>query len=385
VTKKIHSSGPPPKRAAHSRNYLTSDPWEKHSEAWDGNARERNIGTIERANNERRKIMAQMATSKTRGRARRATLSLAVALAALLMCSPLALAEIRIGTDLDDLLVGTNSGDRITGKGGKDILKGLAGNDTYHFANDFGKDTLEERATYKVGTKTLPGGTDTLSFARFGSDPLWVGVVRAWAAQGYNGVNAGPDSGVTLGASPVEKVVGGRSDDEIHGGAAKNTYSGGLGGDDELYDWGGWKDDGVYVAQAVSDDAYKGFASATGHDEVRDYAGAADRLDLRPLESSDVYFDAIDRDGAASNGNESLKVIIDDATSVLVVGHFAPAIEYDAGNGRIEQIVFSDEIVSGAAQVRSLMEASSSERSVAAASREFLEAPFPEPLSAGAR
>jgi hypothetical protein len=311
--------------------------------------------------------MAQTTTSKTRGRARRTILTLALAAIALLASSTGALAEIKVGTDLDDIVVGTNGGDRITGKGGGDTLKGLAGNDTYHFANFFGEDSLEERATYKVGTKKLQGGTDTLSFARFTSDPLWIGLVPAWAAQGYNGVNAGPDDGVEL------------------GGAGKNTYSGGLGGDDKLYDWGGWKDDGTFAAQAVSDDVYKGFASATGHDEVYDYAGAADRLDLRPLESSDVYIDALNHDGAAANGDESLRIVVDDPTSVSVVGHFAPAIEEDAGNGRIEQIIFSDETVTSTAEVKALMRASSGEKDVAPASRKFLEASFPEPLPAEAR
>jgi hypothetical protein len=320
--------------------------------------------------------MAQPTISTKGGRARRATLSLAAALAALLLFSPLALADIKVGTDLDDLLIGTNSGDRITGKVGADILKGLAGNDTYHFANGFGKDTLEERATYRVGKKTLLGGTDTLSFARFGSDPLFVGVVPAWAAQGYNKVSAGPDAGVTLGSSIVENVVGGRSDDTIHGGAGKNIYSGGLGGDDKLYDWGGWRDDGTFAAQAESDDTYKGFTSGTGHDAVYDYGGSADRLDLRPLESSNVYFDAFDKSG--DGVDDSLGIIVDDHTSVSVYGHFVPLPGTDHGNGRIEQIVFSDETVSSAAEARSLVRASSGENSVTEAYQELIEAPVPE-------
>lgn len=317
--------------------------------------------------------------------AKRVVLSLTIVVAAMLLCSPLALAEIKIGTHLDDLLVGTNSADRIIGKEGADTLKGLAGNDAYHFANGFGEDTIEERATYKVGKKTLPGGNDTLSFARFGSDPLFVGVVPAWSAQGYNGVNAGPDDGIELGTSPVENVVGGRSDDKIHGGAGKNAYSGGLGGDDELYDWGGWRDDGTFAAQAVSDDTYKGFTSATGHDEVRDYAGTADKLDLRPLEASDVYFDAVDHDGSASNGDETLRIVVDEATSVSVVGHFAPAIEDDAGNGRIEQIFFAGETVTSTAEASALMRACSGGKGVTEVPQELSEASAPLPLPAGAR
>ena len=111
-----------------------------------------------------------------------------------------ALADTRQGTDDAETLVGTNAADRITGGGGNDALKGKAANDTYHFANHFGEDTLTETAT--VGKKRLPGGSDTLSFADFGSDPLWVGLVPAWADQGYNKVNAGPDDAWNSGRRP---------------------------------------------------------------------------------------------------------------------------------------------------------------------------------------
>ena len=119
-------------------------------------------------------------------------------------------AEVRQGTEEAETLTGTISADRITGRGGNDALKGKAANDTYHFANHFGEDTLTETAT--VGKKRLPGGSDTLSFAEFGSDPLWVGLVPAWAAQGYNKVVAGPDDGITLGTSvktPSSTTAGG--------------------------------------------------------------------------------------------------------------------------------------------------------------------------------
>lgn len=305
--------------------------------------------------------MAQTPTSK-KERARRTILALALATVALLVFSTIALAQVRIGSDSDDILIGTNSGDHLTGKGGNDTLKGLAGNDVYHFADGFRHDSLEERATYKVGTKTLPGGTDTLSFTRYLTG-LDVRIVPGWARLGYNRVSG--DSGfdtINLGTSRVENVVGGRSNDIIHGGAGKNTYSGGPGGDDKLYDWGGWKDDGTYSAQAVSDDVYRGFASGTGHDGVYDYGGSADRMDLRPLESSEVYFDAFDK--SEDGIDDSLVIMVDDQTSVTIYGQLAPIPGADYGNGRIEQIVFSDETVASTAEVESLMQVSSGEKGV---------------------
>ena len=203
-----------------------------------------------------------------------------------------ALADTRQGTDDAETLVGTNTADRVTGGGGNDALKGKAASDTYHFANHFGEDTLTETAT--VGKKRLPGGSDTLSFADFGSDPLWVGLVPAWADQGYNKVNAGP-------------------------------YSGGRGpGEDTIVDYGGWDGNGARVAQAASDDTYKGFTSGTGVDFVTDYGGRADALDLRPLRSGDVSFARFGSDASTANGEESLIVTLNDTTQVYVFGHFAP-------------------------------------------------------------
>ncbi len=68
-------------------------------------------------------------------------------------------------------------------------------------------------------------------------------------------------------------------------------------------------------------------------------AGAADKLDLRLLRTSDVYFDAFSADDNATNGNGSLKIVINNTTSVNVYGHFSP-VSAGQQNGRMEQIIF---------------------------------------------
>ena len=275
---------------------------------------------------------------------------------AVLLAAGVALAEIRIGTDFAETLVGTNSADLINGKGGNDTLKGLAANDTYHFDDGFGADTLTEAAFVKVGKKKKPGGVDTLNFSQF-DEAMVVSMISQWVAQeqGFNSVNtAGGRGSVDLGSSPVENVVGGSASDFQQGGSAKNTYNGGPGGNDELLDLGG--DDGggpqSLPALAASDDTFKGFTSATGNDTVTDLGGTADKLDLRPLESSDVYVDAIDLSGDGTN--DSLRIIINATTSVTVEGHLVPTDD-DQENGRMEQIIFSNEVVTSAAELNSLM------------------------------
>jgi hypothetical protein len=115
-------------------------------------------------------------------------------------------------------------------------------------------------------------------------------------AQGFNRVIGPENTSVDIGTSRVERAVGGSFHDTLEGGSAKNTYKGGPGGSDSFYDFGGREADATFPAVAASDDTYMGFTSGTGHDRVVDCGGAADRLDLRPLESSDVYFDAYDWD-----------------------------------------------------------------------------------------
>ncbi len=286
-------------------------------------------------------------------------LLLASVLTTLALSSGVALAEIKVGTDNPETLTGTNSADHITGKGGNDTLKGLAANDVYHFDDGFGQDTLEELATYKVGKKKKPGGTDTLSFSGVATD-VDVYLIPQWSNQGYNNAYTYGSDGflrmVDLRTSPVENATGGSDHDSLHGGSARNTLKGGPGGNDILTDLGG--DDGSAAGIGglpdlpASSDTYKGFTSGTGNDRVLDYGGTADKLDLRPLESSDVYFDAFDFDN--SGANDSLRLVINATNQVEVVGHFAP-VAGETDDGRMEQIVFSDETVTSAAELDSLM------------------------------
>ncbi len=134
-------------------------------------------------------------------------------------------------------------------------------------------------------------------------------------------------------------------------GSASNTYKGGPGGNDDFFDYGGFDGSATFPALPASDDTYRGFTSGTGSDYVADYGGTADKLDLRPLESSDVYFDAYDYTGDGSN--DSLEIVINATTRVTVEGHFNSVLGDE--NSCMEQIVFSDETITSAAELNSLM------------------------------
>ena len=58
----------------------------------------------------------------------------------------------------------------------------------------------------------------------------------------------------------------------------------------------------------------------------------------------------MDLDGNGSN--ESLRIVINNTTSARVYGHFSP---FNGVNGRMEQIIFSNETITSAAELNSLM------------------------------
>jgi hypothetical protein len=182
--------------------------------------------------------------------------------------------------------------------------------------------------------------------------PQWVSIDPSYNRAFVEGTS----NIVELGTSPVENVVGSPNNDIITSGSASNTLSGGPGGEDILIDYGGCSptvDPSCKSALPASNDTYLGFTGGShGGDLVWDYGGTADKLDLRPLGSSEVHFDALDWDGVG--GDDSLKIVIDSTHQVYVIGHFAP-VQGETEDGRMEQIIFSNETITSGAELRSLM------------------------------
>lgn len=267
-------------------------------------------------------------------------------LVAMLVVAP-AFGSVRLGSSAGETLIGTNKADQITGGGGNDTLKGLAGNDTYYFEDGWGSDTLEEKASYKVGGKKVSGGRDTLSFR--GVTTGWVDVylVPAWGS-GYNLALGQHGEQIVLGASLVENAVGGPSGtvgDRLVGGGEANTLSSGGGSGDTLQDFGGWNDGaGGQPELPASSDTFRGAAANTGTVILQDWGGSADVLDFRPLASDEVYLDAVNCDDDPQR--ECLQVVTGTGDGqVAVVGQFG---EFDTSttesgqHGRIEILRFAD-------------------------------------------
>jgi hypothetical protein len=278
---------------------------------------------------------------------RQAILLFAGIAAALLLASGTALAALKIGTDGPDTLIGTSSADQITGRGGNDTLKGLAGNDVYYFDDGWGVDTLEE--PLRVGRRS--GGSDTLSFSQLDTN-VQVYLIRQFGPSNNLAIS-GVDR-VDLGASVVENATGGRGGDILSGGSDRNTLNPGGGGTDRLSDLGGIDGSRGFPELPASNDTFKGFESNTGTDQVTDWGGTADVVDLRPFASSEVYVTAIDFDG--DGDQESLQIVTGASAQVIVVGHFGEYRDFTSccgQQGLIEQLVFSDGTFSGQGTVGS--------------------------------
>lgn len=279
-------------------------------------------------------------------------LALAVALLPVLLLAGPAFSALRFGTDGAESLVGTNGNDMLIGLGGNDVLKGKAGNDVYAFADGWGQDTIVEQETYQVGGQTVPGGTDTLSFKGVRNEVIEVSLIPEWgsaSARACGGVHCG--DAIDLSAAQIENVVGSKRDsaDRITGGTERNVLNPGGGVDDVLIDLGGFDDGaGGKPALPASSDTYKRLTTNTGTIRVSDWGGKDDVLDLRPLDSGEIYLTPVDAD--LNRTLESLQVVISETSQVLVLGHFGPYLDNTQTSeqqGQIETLLFADEKQSG--------------------------------------
>ena len=289
---------------------------------------------------------------------RRVLLPVLLAFAVALPAAGPSLSALRTGTNAAETLVGTDGNDQLNGMGGGDLLKGRAGNDTYFFGNNFSSPGID-RVIEKPGE-----GTDTLNF-RGVTVMLDIYLPREWASlYGYY-VTAGSSQRVELTYNDVdgrpvksfiETVIGGRGDgDAFTTGGGPHTLQPGGGATDTLADVGGYNSPGGNPAIPPSNDVYKGFADNTGTDQVRDFGGAGDVLDMRPFALDDVYIAPVDFGTAGSL--ESLQIVTGPSSQVVVLGHFAP-FQSGQQQGSMERIIFADQTITDLASVSSVSVAS---------------------------
>ena len=279
---------------------------------------------------------------RQRGRVAR---SVTLAAAAMMVAGGTALGALRIGTDGADILAGTSGADLFRPKAGADVLRGLAGNDVYQFENGWGRDAVEEKVRYKVGGKTVPGGKDTLDFAKVNNSGIGVILIRQWDRNFAFTLADDAANRVDLGASSVEKVVGSPKADIMTGGGEANVLDGSGGPGDQFYDYGGWHDGADdKPGLPTSNDAYLGAAANTaGTVMVQDWGGSADVVDLRPLRLAEVYIDRVQSDSDPEL--EGLQIVTGPDQSVWVPGQFG---EYQdrtsryGQHGQIEKLIFAD-------------------------------------------
>jgi hypothetical protein len=285
-------------------------------------------------------------------RTRKAVLLFATALVALALCSGVALAEIKIGTDASETLTGTNDDDRITGRGGNDLTIGMNGNDTYHYADGWGGDNIDDS-----------GGVDALDFSQVTQK---VGIYLC--PEIGQGVSALIDDWgnldlhtTVLYSSRIEKATGTSGSDTLVGCSGKNVLSGG-GNDgivigrqggvvvEDIWDFGGWKQWGLNFP--ASSDVYTGFEAGSST-LVVDSGGSDDVLNLRTFGSRRVDMYRIDSnaDGAANSLFIRFKGTWDpsELNGILVANQFGQDVNNLYLNGTIETIKLKDKTVSAKA------------------------------------
>ncbi|MDP8900867.1 MAG: hypothetical protein M3N33_06925 [Actinomycetota bacterium] len=130
-----------------------------------------------------------------------------------------------------------------------------------------------------------------------------------------------------------------------------------------MTDYGGNPGNSVRPDIPASNDTYAGFKS--GSHTVLDWAGASDKLDLRPYSSDDAFFEALDIDNTGTA--ESLKISVERPDGVLfdvtVAGHLG-ALDpppLDSVDGGMEKILFANTTVAAKAQAGSLAKAAQPE------------------------
>ncbi|CAA9503849.1 MAG: hypothetical protein AVDCRST_MAG05-2604 [uncultured Rubrobacteraceae bacterium] len=260
-----------------------------------------------------------------------ATAAAALVLAATLSAGA-ASAAVKVGTDGADALVGTKYADHLTGKRGDDTASGKRGNDAYHYADNWGQDTMVD-----------PEGTDTLDFSAH------TGAVNGALCPeepdaGFLGGRVSDDAGNTVRfSSRIENVRGGPDANIFYGCTGKNTLSGG-GGYDALIDVGGYRQQNIDVPP--SSDVYSGFNS-TSSAQVLDTGGKGDVVNLSNFSSRGVEVRRFDNDGDGTAG--SLVILLDETGrhAVVVFNQFEADDYREATfNGRIEQVRFKDKTVS---------------------------------------
>ena len=283
---------------------------------------------------------------------RKALLLFATALVALALCSGVALAATKIGTDAAETLTGTNDNDRITGKGGDDITIGKKGNDLYNYPGTWNFDTVIDS-----------GGKDALDFSRVGepmlvvlcsdyTDPDSGAAMGVAFNRGGNAVVFGsgisdhfPDYGLpeVTETSHIENARGGPGYNQFIGCGLDNKMSGG-GGYDLLVDQGGMAYQDLGTAFPASDEVYSGLGES-GQWAVMLDGGGTDVANLKPYTTGQV--DLVRFDGDADGTPESL-VILTGQQSGIIIGDAnntrnTPGLQLD---GRIEKVVFKDKTVS---------------------------------------
>lgn len=160
----------------------------------------------------------------------------------------------------DDVLIGSEQADILYGEGGNDDLDGKGGSDTYYGGEGDDLFRAGNRTEGAAGERFVGGGgeKDTVNYLF-----LTVPVIATLDGNPNDGIRTDPKDDIEM---DVERLIGGKGDDELYGNDLKNSIFGsegndksyGLGGPDNVFDStgldlvsGGAGEDNVQTSEGV--------------------------------------------------------------------------------------------------------------------------------------
>ncbi len=267
--------------------------------------------------------------------------------------------DVLTGGSGDDQLYGDGANDSLQGGTGDDYLAGGQGDDTYLFSLGDGRDTIIDgnADTLEFDEDIAPAdivvtrdsssvylnidGTDdrvelNAWFAgasydafevEFANGTVWdysdiTALLPTTTGTQYDDYLLGPDSGASLaGLAGNDQLFGGNGDDTLDGGAGIDSLQGGSGSDTYVFDYGS-EQDGIFDA---------------GN------AGDVDRVQLGAgIGTDDVTF---------MRDSNALYISLNGTDDLLTIGNWFGGTP----NYTVEQIVFADGTILGAAEVENLI------------------------------
>jgi Ca2+-binding RTX toxin-like protein len=169
-----------------------------------------------------------------------------------------------------------------------------------------------------------------------------------YGTEGLDSMLAEGGNDVLIGYGGNDGLNGGTGNDQIDGGDGNDLMTGSAGFDkfwgelgNDSYE-GGPNNDIMYDQSTSSNDTYFGFQGPSGYDQVYDYGGTGDILDLSTLYRSQVLINWVDTADADVNRDALLLQQNGTTNNMIIFRYFDNKGGTGRGVGALELVKFKD-------------------------------------------